>query len=278
MTTARIASKRTQLGFTLIETMVALAVFVVICAGIFKLLNSSQQRYRTESQVLGSMQDARLGLDQIVRDAGDAGYPPYMNFAIAPGCVAAAPCATYVNSPLAWFPGYVALNPCLIGTAGGGTCGTPGDFDVIFEEKPDNSNNVQWIRYLLQGTTLFRGASPKVTGGSANGLLNPAAKNMYPYIYNVVNNDTAANIATYRAAFPTMFPGGNPVPIFQFYCASPGGAAAPVLCQNAGANNSPTQVTDVEITLIVNTPERDKQNGRLRLVELNGRGHVINPL
>lgn len=272
---------RQRNGFTLIETMVALAVFVVICAGIFKLLSSSQQRYRTESQVLGSLQDARLGLDQIVRDAGDAGYPPYMNFGPllpASGCVAAAPCRLYVNSPVAWTPGYVALNPCLIGTAGGGTCTSPGDFDVIFEEQPDNSANVQWIRYTLQGTTLFRGATNKLTAASANATLSIAAGNMNPYIYNVVNNDTPANIATYRAAVATMFPGGNPVPIFQFYCPNPAGAPPTVLCQNAGANNSPSQVTDIEITLIINTPERDKQNRNLHLVELNGRGHVINPL
>ena len=287
MTTARIARKRNQLGFTLIETMVALAVFVVICGAIFKLLNTSQQRYHTESQVLDSLQDARLGMDQIVRDASDAGYPPYINFSNPPaGCLPNVPCASYVNSPLAWTPGYVAQNPCLIGTAGGGTCVAPGDFDVIFEEEADNSGGaIQWIRYQLQGTTLFRGALNKVTGGSANGLLNRAANNMYPYIYNVVNNDTAANIATYRAAYPTMFPGGNPVPIFQYYCGNPAGNPPSVLCQNAAGNfadgtpaNSPKHVVDIEITLIVNTPQRDAQNQSLHLVELNGRGHVINPL
>ncbi len=278
MTTARIARKRNPLGFTLIETMVALAVFVVICGAIFKLLNRSQQRYHTESQVLDSLQDARLGMDQIVRDASDAGYPPYINFAnLPPGCAPALPCAGYVNSPIAWSPGYVALNPCQIGTAGGGTCVTPGDFDVIFEEQPDTPGSpVQWIRYTLQGTTLLRGTLPKVTGGSAAASLGPAANNMFPYIYNVVNNDVA-NIASYKAAYPTMFPGGAAVPIFQFYCATTAGAA-PALCQNAGANNSPLKIVDVEITLIVNTPQRDMQNNALHLVELNGRGHVINPL
>lgn len=279
MTIAR-TRKRNPFGFTLIETMVALAVFVVICGAIFKLLNRSQRRYHTESQVLDSLQDARLGMDQIVRDASDAGYPPYINFANIPigsNCVPTAPCSAYVNSPIAWSPGYIALTPCQIGTAGGGTCATPGDFDVIFEEQPDNIGNVEWIRYVLQGTTLFRGVFSKQTGGSANALLNPAARNMYPYIYNVVNND-AANIATYKAAYPTMFPGGNPVPIFQYYCTNPGGNPPTVLCQNAGANNSPTKVVDVEITLIVNTPQRDMQNNALHLVELNGRGHVINPL
>lgn len=281
MTTAHIATKSKQLGFTLIETMVALAVFVVICGAIFKLLNSSQKRYQTESQVLDSFQDARLALDQIVGDAGDAGYPPYINFAVVPpalGCVPTAPCSLYANSPIAWAPGYSVLNPCRIGTAGGGTCFTPGDFDVIFEEQPDNSNVVQWIRYQLQGTTLLRGVANKTTGASAIASLNAAARNMQPYVYNVVNNDTPANIATYQAAYPTMFPGGNPVPIFQFYCPNPAGAPPTVRCQNAGANNSPSQIVDVEITLIIKSPQVDAQTGAPRLVELNGRGHVLNPL
>ena len=279
MTIAR-TSKRNQLGFTLIETMVALAVFIVICGAIFKLLNRSQQRYHTESQVLDSLQDARLGLDQIVRDASDAGYPPYINFGVLPpNCVAGTPCSGYVNSPVAWAPGYAVLNPCQIGTAGGGTCATPGDFDVIFEEQPDNSNNqIQWIRYTLQGTTLFRGAVPKQNGSAVANIGLAVNNTMYPYVYKVVNNDTAANIATYRAAYPTMFPGGNPVPIFQYYCTNPGGNPPTVLCQNAGAANSPKKVVDVEITLIVNTPQRDAQNNSLHLIELNGRGHVINPL
>ena len=280
MTTAPNVRKRNQLGFTLIETMVALAVFVVICGAIFKLLNTSQQRYHTESQVLDTLQDARLGLDEIVRDAGDAGYPPYNNFTLVPGCIATVPCLAYVNSPVAWSPGYAALAPCQIGTAGGGTCLTPGDFDVIFEEEPSNAvppNAIQWIRYTLRGTTLVRGSAQK-QNASAVATVSIAANNMYPYVYNVVNNDTAANIAIYKASYPTMFPGGNPVPIFQFYCPNPAANPPTVLCQNAGVNNLPSKVVDVEITLIVNTPQRDAQNNALHLVELNGRGHVINPL
>jgi hypothetical protein len=50
-----------------------------------------------------------------------------------------------------------------------------------------------------------------------------------------------------------------------------------VLCQNAGASNSPQNVRDIEITLIVMTTQPDAQTGKVRLVELNGRGRRINP-
>ncbi|HLW83548.1 MAG TPA: prepilin-type N-terminal cleavage/methylation domain-containing protein [Candidatus Acidoferrales bacterium] len=274
MTTAR--TTHNEKGFTLIETMVALAMFLVICGAIFKLLNSSQQRFQTDSQVLNSFQDARLGLDQIVRDADDAGYPPFSNFSALPaGCNANQPCATLVNSPIAWHPGYVTLTPCQIGTAGGGTCTSPSDFDVIFEENADNTV-VKWIRYQLAGTTLFRGVATKSNGNSAWAALNNPNV-MLPYITNVMNNASPAQIAKFQATYPSMFPGGNPQPIFQYYC--PNSAVAPplILCQNPGANNAPSNVVDVEVTLIVQTPQVDAQTGAPRLVELNGRGHRINP-
>ena len=280
MTTA--LTSHNQKGFTLIETLVALAMFLVICGAIFRLLDSSQQRYQTESQVLDSFQQARLGLDQIVRDTSDAGYPPFSNYSNPP-CNTNVTCAGFVNSPIAWHPGYVTLTPCLIGTAGGGTCISPGDFDVIFEGNPDNTT-VKWIRYALQGTTLLRGV---VTKGNGNSAWTALAGQMVPYITNVMNNATPAQIATYKASYPNMFPGGNPQPIFQYYCPNPTAPPAIVLCQNAIGNltingvsvpaDSPSNVVDVEVTLIIKTPQRDAQTGAPRLVELNGRGQRVNP-
>ena len=261
-----------QKGFTLIEIMVAMAVFLVICGAMFGLMNMSQKRFQTESQVLDSFQQARLGLDEVVRDASDMGYPPQNQFTTTP---VAAPFAAI--TPVAWSPNYAAA-PCLIGTAGGGTCTTPGDFDVIFEEQYDNTG-VNWVRYTLQGTTLWRGATPKTgnAGVDPAAAVSIAAGNMYPYVTNVMNNANAAQIAAFRAAYPAMFPGGIPQPIFQYYCPNP--AAPPALrrCQNAGANNSPDNVVDVEVTLIVRATRSDAQTRAPRLVELNGRGHRLNP-
>jgi prepilin-type N-terminal cleavage/methylation domain-containing protein len=256
-------------GFTLIEVMVAMAVFLVICGAMFSLVNMSQKRFRTESQVLDSFQQARLALDEAVRDANDSGYPSAGNFAVTPAAGA------YVNTPVAWSPNYPAT-PCVIGTAGGGTCATPGDFDAIFEENPDNTN-VKWIRYTLQGTTLWRGVWPKAAGVNPAAAVSIAAGNMFPYATNVMNNAPAAQIAAFRAAYPAMFPGGNPQPVFQYYCPNPAAPPALVLCQNAGANNFPANVEDVEVTLIVRATRNDAQTRAPRLVELNGRGHRLNP-
>ncbi len=256
-----------QTGFTLIELMISVAIFVAISGAIFGLLGQSQKSFQTESQLLSSFQEARLGLDQIVRDANASGYPPLNHFDVPPAA------DKYTAGPLGWAPGYLTPAPCLIGTAGGGTCTTPGDFDVIFEGDVDGTG-VKWIRYQLVGTTLFRGVANKTVGGDPDAATNAASGVLLPYVTNVVNNPGAARIAQFQAAYPGMFPGGVAQPVFQFTCDT---AAGTVLCTAAGGSNSPVNVRDIEITLIVMTTQRDAQTQKLRLVELNGRGHRINP-
>src|SRR4029077_15522874 len=150
-------TRTVQSGFTLIELMVSVGIFLLICGAIFELMGTTQNRFKTESQVLGAFEEARLGLDQIVRYANDAGYPPQNHFSAATVNV-----INFAGSPIAWSPQYLPAPsiPCQIGTAGGGTCTSPGDFDLIVEGDVDGSGVVQWIRYQLQGTTLFRGTTP----------------------------------------------------------------------------------------------------------------------
>ena len=161
---------RSAFGFTLVELMVAMAIFLIICAAMFELLQLSQERYASENQLSGSFQEARLALDQIARDVNDSGYPSLGMFSAIPTNAAA-----YVASPVAWSPSY-PTSSCLVGTRGGGTCLTPGDFDLILETTVNGT--VSWIRYQLQGTTLNRAVVPK-TGGdpwgptSAPGVMVP---------------------------------------------------------------------------------------------------------
>ena len=273
------ASDERQGGFTLIELLVALGIFLLITGAAFTLLSASQQRYRTESQVLTSFQEARLGLDQMVRDVNDAGFPPptFLNAANPP---------LSASSPFAWSAGAGYFGaPCQIGTAGGGTCTTatagvasPGDFDLIIETNPNPQTNptVQWIRYHLQGTTLMRGMVDKVPG-------DPDAAtsgNLAPFVQNVVNNTCPPQIPQCQTAYPGIF-GGGPVPIFMYLCDNPPVPQSPppptIGCPLAGANNSPANIREVNITLIVAAPLSDATTGQPRLVMLNGRGRRINP-
>jgi prepilin-type N-terminal cleavage/methylation domain-containing protein len=241
-----------QEGFTLIELLVALGIFLVITGAAFTLLGSSQQRYQTESQVLNSFQEARLGLDQIVRDVNDSGYPP-------PSFNAGDP-TLFAISPFAWSPSYPGP-PCAIGAGG---CTTPSGFDLIIETN-DNPLDpactpkcpVSWIRYQLQGTTLLRGRVQK-QGGDPTAAFN-GANAPVPFVQNVVNSPAQ--------------------PIFSYTCdTSIAPQSPPLPCPQAvAADKIPANIRDVIITLFVAAPQPDAISGQQRIVTLTGRGRRINP-
>src|SRR5438046_9375005 len=101
------ASDKCQPGFTLVELLVSLGIFLLVIGAAVTLLGSSQNRYQTESQVLTSFQEARLGLDQIVRDVTDAGYPP-------PSYVCTDP-TRFALTPFASRPWNAGSVPCAAG-------------------------------------------------------------------------------------------------------------------------------------------------------------------
>lgn len=268
-----------QAGFTFIELLTALGIFLLITGAAFMLLTSSQQHYRTDSQVLTSFQEARLGLDQMVRDINDSGFPP-------PTFIVTGKPWLTASAPFAWSPGYPGA-PCLIGTGGGGTCTTatagdttPGDFDLIIETNPniqDPGSQVQWIRYQLVGTTLMRGVTAKSSGADPDAATS-AAGVLVPFVQNVVNSVCPAQLPLCQSSYPGIFPGGTPVPIFSYTCDTPSAPQYPApACPAALADNSPANIRDVAITLIVAAPLPDATTGVPRLVQLSGRGRRVNP-
>ena len=269
-------SGQQQCGFTLIEMLASLGIFLLVTGAAFSLLTSSQQRYRTESEVLTSFQEARLGLDQMVRDIDDAGFPPPTFATFDPTKV--------TTAPFGWSPNYTIPARCQIGT--GGTCITPTDFDIIIETEPNPNDlacapncSVQWIRYQLQGTTLMRGIAPKQISHDPD-VDTSAAGVLVPFVQNVVNNSPALQIGQFQldATYPAIFPGGPPVPIFQYTCDTPSAPQnQPQPCLLAGADDAPANIRDVAITLIVAAPLPDSTTGQPRLVQLEGRGRRMNP-
>jgi prepilin-type N-terminal cleavage/methylation domain-containing protein len=288
----RARDRKRQHGFSLIEVLAALGMFLLITGAAFSLLTSSQQRYKTDSELLTSFQEARLGIDQMVRDINDSGFPPPSFVSIDTTKFAGTPFAWSVSAGYSTSP--LSATPCQLGTAGGGTCTTstdsaPGDFDIIIETNPNpNSQDatctpncpVQWIRYQLagpNGTTLMRAAVYKVSGGDPDAA---TSAQLAPFVENVVNNSPTLQIGQFQlfASYPTVFQGGNPVPIFSYTCDTPTTLQyPPPPCFAAGVDDSPANIRDVAITLIVAAPLPDATTGQPRLVQLSARGRRVNP-
>jgi prepilin-type N-terminal cleavage/methylation domain-containing protein len=243
----RAAMTQPARGFTILELMVATAIFMVICGAMFGLLQLSQQKYSSETQLSGAFQETRLAIDQIVRDFNVSGFPSQNIFSTLP-----VDTTKYAVGPVAWSPNYLAGSPCSVGTGGGGTCATPGDFDLILETDLGNGNGVSWIRYQLIGTTLFRSVVAKKSGKDPAAETSGPAVTV-PFLTNVLNSPAQ--------------------PIFKFTCDTPAG---PQPCPGAGNNGVPNRIRDVDIMLIVMTRQPDPQTGNLKLVELEGRGHRVN--
>ena len=256
------SSRAGQAGFSVLELLLSLSLFIIISGVALSLLNAAQKRFQTEGQVLSSFQEGRLALDMIVRDVNDSGYPAANQFGVTPAVT------NYAVTPVAWSP--ISANPCAVSV-----CNSPWNFDLILEELDNTSNTMKWIRYQLVGTNLLRGTVDKVAAGAGADPMAATAGVMLPYATNVMNNTSAAQIAQINAAYPGTFPGGAPVPIFTYYCDTPNG---PTLCTLAGgAYNLANNIREVEVTLIVLTQQPDMQTKRLRVVTLNGRGHRVNP-
>ncbi|MCI0747884.1 MAG: type II secretion system GspH family protein [Verrucomicrobia subdivision 3 bacterium] len=259
---------RRQKGFSLLEIMVAVGVFVIITGVVFQLLLDAQQRYKAETEFLDTFQSARIGLDQIVRDVHTTGYPPINTLPAA----AAALNPNQVAEPFAWTATY-PLFPCTVL----GSCNAPGGpsaFDLILETDidPENANGVEWVRYQLVGNILRRGIASKAVGVDPVLATNVPGV-MVPYIENVMNNATQAQMAAIQANYPAMFPGNAPVPVFRFRCGIPAAA-----CTLAGPTpDTSRDITEVTVSLIVQAPNPDLRTRQLRVVTLTGLARRINP-
>jgi Tfp pilus assembly protein PilW len=127
--------------------------------------------------------------------------------------------------------------PCSVG----GSCTIPGDYDLMVEADV-NGTGVQWIRYSLQGTTLMRGMTPKVN------FADPVAAttaSLTPYLENVLN-------------------GNKSVPIFSYNYSS-------------GTTQQPSNIREVNVSLMVQAAQPDPQTGQYRMITLTGQAVRFNP-
>ena len=140
--------------------------------------------------------------------------------------------------PFAWTPSYPAT-PCTVGS--GGTCTVPGPYDLIVEA--DLGSGVQWIRYSLVGTTLMRAVALKKP--FRDPVASTSGDLMMPYLENVMN-------------------GSNSLPMFSYLC-------------DAGTTGTPSDIRQVNVSLIVRSLQPDPQTKQFRTITLTGQAVRFNP-
>lgn len=211
--------RQRQQGFSLLEVMVVMAIFMVISGAVFQLMDVAQKQYRNEQQFLESFQGARLGVELIMRDVHNAGFPPPYTFAgnlagpptppAYPAGVWTDPAAAPADLQRRFAIGVLGVRANAVNTActvnGGATlCNLPNSWDLIIEldVDPENPNpdpitgltpQVEWVRYDLRRgagettSTLYRTVRPKVAG-------NDPTRNssVIPFVENVVQDPNLA--------------------------------------------------------------------------------------
>ena len=243
-------------GFSLLEFVAAMAVFIVISGAVFGMIGVAQKRYQSEQQVLDSLGNARIGMSQIELEIHNAGFPPPNTFANLP----ADPSTLYSTTPLPTvvrefafafrgFSGSPATynQNCVINS----TCTTPSGNTLSMEEDLDPYNTacpqqVEIIDYQLtadgNGTTstLYRRVSSKDPVASAtNCLPDTAASSYVPFIENIIN--------AYQSPA---------VPVFSY------------VCNDGTTSCAPQNISQVKITLMVRASNPDLQTNQVQALTL----------
>jgi type II secretory pathway pseudopilin PulG len=122
----------------------------------------------------------------------------------------------------------------------GGTCTVPGQYDLILETQL--GDQVQWIRYSLVGTTLMRGMTLKV---KFKDPVDATTASLVPYLDNVMN-------------------GSQSLPMFTYVF-------------DAGTIGTPSDIRQVNISLIVRSLQPDPQTKQFRTITLTGQAVRFNP-
>lgn len=291
----------TQKGFSLVELMVVLVIFVIVSGAIFRLLSTAQLRYRSEQQFLDAFQAGRTGVDLMIRDIHNAGYPPPYTYAGNLAQPTAGPTPpTYDPAFLPWNAptdaapdlqrrfavgivgvrgGAVDLN-CVVNNPGDPfACDVPNSFDILLETdvdpetiNPAVGTQVEWVRYYLCWVQADGSCRPNVVPAGAESsvlirAIAPKVAGVNPTLATVWNVPFVENVMQHpELAVGAPFPDGTTnEALFVYECA--GGLPSCTV----------EQIQNVYIALRVRSRQPDIQTRQLRQITLRGMARRLNP-
>ena len=246
-------------GFSLIEVMLVMAVFMVVSGAVFSLLGSAQVRYRSEQQLVEALQGARIGLDVLTRDIHRAGYPPINSYdrnvtLFAMDVANGYPARGLVAVRLPGMVGTTLSTVCLVDTdnpgAGASTCDLPNPYELLIETDidPDNQavpEQVEWIYYRVAAPGTPHTSFPPDGGGNRRTL------------YRMVSDKKQG--ADPRASGTTKYRGiaSRLVPMIEDVMNDPAGGADQwvfrYVCTGGVTVCAPGQIQEIHVELRVQT-------------------------
>ncbi len=300
-----------QAGFSLVELLVVLFIFIIVSSAIFALIDAAQIRYRSEQQLLDSFSSARSAVDLMVRDVRNAGYPPPYTYA---GNLAYAPpvgtgaTPVFYPAPVPWTDpalagptlqnrysaGIIGYNAGLLRdmtcTVNGGAnpCRIPNAWDMILELDADPENTpvggaptVELVRYNL---CWANPAGPCTPVTQAFGVPIGAT----PWLVrSVATKNMVANPTGNLGAIPQLT---SNVALVEVIIQNPAVAPGAVLpdgslntpmfqyvCTGALVSCTVEQVDSVIITIRTRSANQDIQTRRFRAVTVQGMARRLNP-
>jgi type II secretory pathway component PulJ len=244
MTLRRLISE--PVGFTIVELLIALAIFMLVLGGIFSMFGPSNALYASGQRKVSSQQSARLAMDMLVRQIRMAGYFPE-NYDTAPAC-GALECN---NIPLPIVdPSRTAIQLAtdntlaIYGAANGCRDNAPADgiCDV------DQTGRSQVFFFCLNGTSLVSKTGPQTNGASYTcNVNNPDAEiiadgiTSLSFVYLDANGVSMPNPANAPYQLDGQAPGGIPA----FGVITQRGAVQTVVITMTAQQNVPGQPAEI---------------------------------
>jgi prepilin-type N-terminal cleavage/methylation domain-containing protein len=124
-----------QRGFSLLETLLAVAILGVVVGGIFEQMNLVVQRQGSERIKVDDMQEARDFVDQFFRDINEVGYPN----------------SRMIDTSVVWTP--ILANPLINDNRLAVGLVKIDANEIRFEADTNGDGNVQSVVYMLNGST-----------------------------------------------------------------------------------------------------------------------------